>query len=422
MFFTLCKTLYTATKNYILYKYNKDYVNTVKNTLNELSKINIFFTKLIQWISDNHVNDEEISNYIKVFTNNVEYNHADIDYKTLLELNLIAHNNGDKLVITDFTPINSGTISLVFKGLLNDKPVVIKLLRQNIEEKIKEAINLFIFIGNITNYLNKFKIINNNINLHKIISQNINSLLEQTNFIIEIDNLNMFYNSYKNNNSILIPKVYKYFTENNVKLIVMDYIEGRHINDLDINERDAYCDVYLKSYMLNNFKHGIVHGDLHPGNILFLENNMIGYIDFGIVYKINIDQQNFLYKFINNFIDAKYNELIDDLFDIDTIHLYFNINDNINIKDRINIAKNDILQIINKNEMFKDNNLTTTDILNLMKILNDHNIEFNDFTYKLLLTTASGMGFIYKLSNMKFNDKISDAFNKFRSKIRYDIM
>jgi hypothetical protein len=38
--------------------------------------------------------------------------------------------------------------------------------------------------------------------------------------------------------------------------------------------------------------------------------------------------------------------------------------------------------------MFKDNNLNTTDILNLMKILNDNNIEFNDFTYKLLLTTA----------------------------------
>ncbi len=422
MFFTLCKTIYTVTKNYILYKYNKDYVNAIKNTLNELSKINIFYTKLIQWISDNHVNDEEISNYIKVFTNNVEYNHTDIDYKTLLELNLIANNNGDKLAVTDLKPINSGTISLVFKGLLNDKPVVIKLLRKNIESKIKEAINLFIFIGNITHYLNKFKIIHNNLNLHKIISQNVNSLLEQTNFKIEIDNLNMFYNSYKNNNSILIPKVYKYFTENNDKLIVMDYIEGRHINDLDINERDAYCDVYLKSYMLNNFKHGIVHGDLHPGNILFLENNMIGYIDFGIVYKINVDQQNFLYKFINNFIDGKYNELIDDLFDIDTIHLYFNINDKNNIEDRIATAKNDILHIINKNEMFKDNNLNTTDILNLMKILNDNNIEFNDFTYKLLLTTASGMGFIYKLCSMKFNDKISEAFNNFRSKIRYDVM
>ena len=111
-------------------------------TLNELSTINIFYTKLIQWISDNNVHNEEISNYIKIFTNNVKYNQSDIDYKSLLELNLIAHNNGDKLVITDLIPINSGTISLVFKGLLNDKPIVIKLLRKDINKTLKESVDL----------------------------------------------------------------------------------------------------------------------------------------------------------------------------------------------------------------------------------------------------------------------------------------
>ncbi len=421
MIFTLFKTLYVMTKNYILYKYYNNSVIIVKNTLDELSKINIFYTKLIQWISDNNVNSEEISNYIKKFTNNVDYTDNDIDYKSLMNLNLIAHNNGDRLIITDSTPINSGTISLIFKGLLNDKPIVIKLLRNNIDIKIKEAIELFIYIGKITDFLYKIKIISNNFNLHKIILQNIEPLQNQLNFIKEIDNLNLFYNPYKQNKKIIIPQAYKYFTENNNKLIVMDYIEGRHINDLNIDEREEYCNLYLKAYILNNFKYGIVHGDLHPGNILFLDNNRISYIDFGIVHKINIDQQNFLFNFYNNISNKDYIKLINEIFNIDTLHLYFNIYNKNRLNDRIQSAKDEILNKINNNEMFKNNNIINTDILIIINILNKYEIGFNDFTSKILLTASSGLGFITKLTDMKFNELIGKSFNSFKSKLCYDI-
>jgi predicted unusual protein kinase regulating ubiquinone biosynthesis (AarF/ABC1/UbiB family) len=174
--------------------------------------------------------------------------------------------------------------------------------------------------------------------------------------------------------------------------------------------------------MLNNFKHGIVHGDLHPGNILFLKNNMIGYIDFGIVYKINVEQQNFLYIFFTNFINNEYKKLVDDLFDNETIHLYFNINDDILNNNNIELAKNEIINKINKNELFKDNNINNTDMLILIKILNKNNIEFNEFTSNILLTAVSGLGFILKLSNMKVNEKLFESFNKFKKTISHDIM
>jgi predicted unusual protein kinase regulating ubiquinone biosynthesis (AarF/ABC1/UbiB family) len=417
IFSTIFKTIYITTKNLIIYAYNKNYVSAVNNTLIELSRINIFYTKLLQWISDNNINNEEINNCIKKFTNNVEYNNDDIDYDSLLSLNLIAYNNGDNLIITDIKPINSGTISLVFKGLLNEKPIVIKLLRKNIDKKLNEAIDLFLYIGKISKYI----YILNNFNLYKIISNNIKSLLDQLNFIKEVDNLNIFYNSHIKSNNIIIPKVYKYFTENNNKLIVMDYLSGKHINDLHIDEKEDYCNVWLKTYMLNNFKYGIVHGDLHPGNIIFLENNVIGYIDFGIIYKLNIEQQNFLYTFYNNLAQKKYNNLLDDIFDINTIDLYFNIDNKTDLEKIIESAKNEILNKIDNNELFKNNNFNNTDILILIKILNKYEIDFNEFISNVLLTAASGLGFISKLTSQKFNDKISDTFKNFKSKISYDI-
>jgi predicted unusual protein kinase regulating ubiquinone biosynthesis (AarF/ABC1/UbiB family) len=48
---------------------------------------------------------------------------------------------------------------------------------------------------------------------------------------------------------------------------------------------------------------GFGHGDLHPGNILFIKNGdnyKLGLIDFGIVLKINENVRN---KFISIFYD-----------------------------------------------------------------------------------------------------------------------
>jgi predicted unusual protein kinase regulating ubiquinone biosynthesis (AarF/ABC1/UbiB family) len=47
----------------------------------------------------------------------------------------------DKLVIeNNYIPINSGSVALVYKACLNDKPVVVKVLRHNIKKNIEEDI------------------------------------------------------------------------------------------------------------------------------------------------------------------------------------------------------------------------------------------------------------------------------------------
>ena len=144
MLFILLKTTLICFKSFFLYKTGLvDYFNTVKTTLTELSKLNVFYTKIIQWLADSQFNDEKITDFIKNFTNNVHYTSKDIDYVSLLELYNSAHKKGDTFSLSSMVPLNAGTISLVFKGELNGKPVVIKMLRVGIKEKLEDAVNLF---------------------------------------------------------------------------------------------------------------------------------------------------------------------------------------------------------------------------------------------------------------------------------------
>ena len=58
---------------------------------------------------------------------------------------------------------------------------------------------------------------------------------------------------------------------------------------------------------------GLYHGDLHAGNILFLENNKIGILDFGIIGELTREEQNEYFEFFNYLKDEDIDSLINNL-------------------------------------------------------------------------------------------------------------
>jgi hypothetical protein len=154
----ILKTIYILFKYHILFWCNIiDYKNCVSGILEDLGALNIFYVKMIQWIADAQLNNYDI---IKKYTCKVEYTESEIDTISLLQLLNYKNNNCDKLVIDSFVPIKSGTISLIFTGQINDKKVIIKILRKNIEKKLHTAINMFTTLGYITRGLPYLKNLN----------------------------------------------------------------------------------------------------------------------------------------------------------------------------------------------------------------------------------------------------------------------
>ena len=113
---------------------------------------------------------------------------------------------------------------------------------------------------------------------------------------------------YKNNDYIKIPEVFENITKQYPNIILMEYIDGITVSNVEESDYEIYAkQVFTFSFSSLLIK-GTIHGDLHPGNILFIkekrENDRpiykLGIIDFGLVYKL--DEQ-FKNKFAELFID-----------------------------------------------------------------------------------------------------------------------
>lgn len=78
------------------------------------------------------------------------------------------------------------------------------------------------------------------------------------------------------------------------RILTIEFLEGVTISDHLRNVSEGrpqaspqFDPPVFASHLINNFlgdafRHGMFHADLHPGNLMILKNNVVGYIDFGI--------------------------------------------------------------------------------------------------------------------------------------------
>lgn len=116
------------------------------------------------------------------------------------------------------------------------------------------------------------------------------SILKEIDFINESINIQRFSNNLKDDTSLdqfaEAPKVYPSLTT--TKVLTMAFMSGIKINQIEtLIAKDIDTKVIAKrlavSYYKQVFEYGFFHADPHPGNLLVLPNNHIGYLDFGMM-------------------------------------------------------------------------------------------------------------------------------------------
>jgi predicted unusual protein kinase regulating ubiquinone biosynthesis (AarF/ABC1/UbiB family) len=140
----------------------------------------------------------------------------------------------------------------------------------------------------------------------------------QLDFVKEIDNVQVFYNKFKDVKNICIPHIYSYFTEANPNAIVMDYIEGVRLENVCAEDKDEYSKILSKFNIKSVFYDSIYHADLHSGNIIFMKEPCdtntshtlkIGIIDYGIIGKLTREEQNIFFNFFKILVSRNYEKL-----------------------------------------------------------------------------------------------------------------
>lgn len=295
----LLNTLFIFGSEIILYSIFQDYTFYIDRLSMRLASINILYVKIFQAFAlNNSLIDDNINNKLLKFTDNAPWNYSDINLNQLIEIsdkyNINLSHGYEK-------PINSGMISLVFVGYEknnSNKRVIIKMKRKNIQQRLDDAIDNLLF----SVYILSFVPIINKYQLADIINKNIEIIRHQTNFLEEINNMDKIRENCKNLKYVKIPTANRKVTEEYPNVILMEYIEGIKINQINEEDYEPFAKLVVKFGIVTTILHGVAHGDLHGGNILFIKDfedtkypHKIGIIDFGIIYQVESQYKGLLF-------------------------------------------------------------------------------------------------------------------------------
>jgi predicted unusual protein kinase regulating ubiquinone biosynthesis (AarF/ABC1/UbiB family) len=280
-----------------------DFNRFIYKVLQKLSKKNILYIKLVQACAlNNDMFSNNINNKLIQFCDNAPWSTADVDIETLREL----ESEYQIHIVDKYQPINAGMISLVYKGASvagasvagasvagasasvadPTNTLIIKIKRKHIEQRLHAAIEHVLFCLALLAYIPYI----NTYDFPAVVKKNIHLITQQVNFPNEVSNSEKYQRYCQHLTYIKIPKVYPAVTQRFNNVILMDYMEGKTLLALPIADREIYAKLLMKFVYITSFLHGCYHGDLHVGNLLFLQDTdgrrQLGILDFGLVYEI----------------------------------------------------------------------------------------------------------------------------------------
>jgi predicted unusual protein kinase regulating ubiquinone biosynthesis (AarF/ABC1/UbiB family) len=293
-----------------LYGIFKNYDSFIDRLTYKLASINMLYVKMFQAFAlNNSLIDDKTNNKLLKFTDNAPWSSKDLDHNTLFKL-----EDDYNIVFRDgLEPINSGMISLVFKGYKkNSEIVIIKIKRKNIEENLDDAIEKLLFFIYVISFLpivDKYQI-------PQLVKKNINIIRQQTNFHTEIQNMTKIKHNCRGLKYIKIPSANPDVTKKYPNVIIMDYIDGMPINKVLESDYEIFAKQVLKFGLVTTLIHGVSHGDLHSGNVLFIKDEndekykyKVGVLDFGIIYEADPDFKQSLLEFASEMMTSPTQEL-----------------------------------------------------------------------------------------------------------------
>ena len=312
------QTLFIASKHYVKYALGYDSMKCFQQCACELGEINMFYLKALQTLSTNvNILSQEQIDFLSQYTDNVPYNDDEINRDVIKSFEEASMKKEPRFGYEvefeqNASPIKSGLIALIYYAKLDSKPVIIKVMRQGIREQLRDALRKIDFFVSLISWLPIIR----NLQLSDILSENHSSMISQTNFTNEKDNIIRMFNNCKNTDYINVPKVYPEFTEDNESIIVMSYLEGRKMDELEDGEKDEYSRLLakfgIKCLLFNRF----YHADLHSGNIVFMRdtqgNPQLGILDYGIMGEISKQEQHSFYNFFKSMASTRDNKTVAD--------------------------------------------------------------------------------------------------------------
>ena len=270
-----------------------DYIGLV---LLKLTQTNVLFIKLFQSLSANKSVSPHMLTLFRKNTNSSEYYQSDIDHKLIVRI-----REKYDIIIENLVPINSGMIAIVFKGHTKEgKELVIKIKRKDIAARLERGYRQFVFWYRVAKVITYPLQANDFLESIASFIESKDYIMTQCDFNNEIEVMRTTkaeVGDFSENNTssdldkIIIPDVYNLEVDDD--FIIMDYLSGSTCFVVDENQKQQFVRLLLKFALCSNYLFRYMHTDLHPGNLICMNDNgtlKLGIIDFGM--SLNIGDSN----------------------------------------------------------------------------------------------------------------------------------
>jgi ubiquinone biosynthesis protein len=199
---------------------------------------------------------------------------------------------GQKFSSFDEQPLAAASIGQVHKAKMPDgKNVVVKIQRPGIQRTIKVDLEIMMHLAGLMElHLEGWDIQRPT----RIVEEFARTLEKELDYTLEAAHMERFARQFEDEPAVYVPQVYREATTSRV--LTMEHISGIKASDIDRLEKEGLdrSEIARQGLILimkQIFVHGFFHADPHPGNIFVLPDNVICYIDFGMMGRLDLEMR-----------------------------------------------------------------------------------------------------------------------------------
>lgn len=223
----------------------------------------------------------------------------------------------------DPRPLASASIAQVHAArLLTGEDVVIKVQKPGVQDVLLTDFNFLYVAARVIELLAPGL---SKSSISGVVEEIQKSMLEECDFLQEAGNLDAFNAFLKatNNTRAIAPKPYHQATT--LRVLTMERFYGVPLTDLETirqHTKDpaetliSALNTWFSSLMLCDF----FHADVHAGNLMVLQDGRIGFIDFGIVGRIERDAWRAMFTFFESISSADFRLMAESMAKIGMTH------------------------------------------------------------------------------------------------------
>jgi ubiquinone biosynthesis protein len=195
-------------------------------------------------------------------------------------------------------PLGSASIGQTHRATTHDgDEVVIKVVKPGIREILQRDAKLLKAFGWL------LQIVAPRYQPKNLINEFVMYTLREVDLTREADNAETFAANFKDLDDIVFPAIHRDLSGPSV--LTMAFLKGvqpdsEEAQALPAATRERLVDMGAASIIRMLYKDGFFHADLHPGNLLVLEEGRIGFIDLGMVGRLDDElRRTMLYYFFS---------------------------------------------------------------------------------------------------------------------------